>query len=324
MPKIKKTMCRIKLKTKLVIAFLFFLVSAALAGADVQFSIRFYDKKIYYPESDIELKVSLVNQSASPYKFRLADNRSFALGFEARNLANQPLRLSRKFIIDRNSNQPVFFRELSLDPGEEFSFQINLKDFIEIPESGIYTVQARFFPDLYNDPSAPSLSSNQLSLAVRPSVAGIEAVKETIDMETGEILKEFPLPPDQVVDYVIDARRKSQWNKFFLYLDLESLYQRSPQGARKYKNLSETGRIEAVKNFKKELSAEKIENEILTIPTEYEIIKTTYTQREAVVEVVQKFAYKGYKEVKQYTYYLFKKNDIWKVYNYDVRNIGTE
>lgn len=317
-------MWRIKLHQHLAIAFLFFLLGAASLGADIQFSIRFFDKKIYYPESDIELKISLVNQSPEPFKFRLADNRAYALSFEARNLANQPLRPSRKFIIDRNSNQPVFFRELSLEPGEEFSFQVNLKDFIEISDSGIYSLQARFFPDLYNNPQAPSFISNRLSLSVRPSAAGMEALKDTLDMETGEILKASPLPPDAVVNYMIDARRKSQWNKFFLYLDLESLYQRTPQGARTYKNLSEAGRIEAVKKFQAELSAEKVDDEILTIPSDYEIIKTTYTQREAVVEVIQKFAYRGYKEVKQYTYYLFKKNDIWKVYNYDVRNIGTE
>jgi hypothetical protein len=72
------------------------------------------------------------------------------------------------------------------------------------------------------------------------------------------------------------------------------------------------------------LSSEKIDEDILMIPTEFEILKTTYTPREAVVEVLQKFAQRGFKEVKRYTYYLYRKDDIWVIYNYETRNMGTE
>jgi hypothetical protein len=239
-------------------------------------------------------------------------------------LANQPLSLSRKFIIDRNSNQPVFFRDVHLEAGEEFSFNVNLKDYIEIENPGTYSVKALFYPDLFNSNSSSYISSNSIPLSVRPSAAGFEAIKAQIDQDTGEVLKEIPLSPDAVVAYTIDARRRSQWSKFFLYLDIESLYQRSPTGTRTYKNLSETERIEALKKYRDELINQRVDNEILTIPSEYEIIKTTYTPREGTVEVIQKFAYQGYREVKQYTYYLYKKDNIWKVYNYEVRNIGTE
>ncbi len=72
------------------------------------------------------------------------------------------------------------------------------------------------------------------------------------------------------------------------------------------------------------MSSEKIDEDILMIPTEFEILKTTYTPREAVVEVLQKFAQRGFKEVKRYTYYLYRKDDIWVIYNYETRNMGTE
>jgi hypothetical protein len=313
-------------KTKRSIIFLcvFFFIGGT-AYSDLAFSLRFFDKKIYYPESDIELKITLTNQSPGPYRFRISDNRAYSLGFDVRNLANQPLRLSRKFIIDRNSNQPVFFRDVHLEAGEEFSFTVNLKDYIEIENPGNYSVKALFYPDLYTGTSqTTNMTSNTVSLSVRPSTSRLEAIKAQIDQDTGEILKEIPLSPDAVVAYTIDARRRGQWNKFFLYLDIESLFQRSPLGARTYKNSSESERIEAIKKYREELVNQRIDNEILTIPSEYEIIKTTYTSREGTVEVLQKFAYQGYREVKQYTYYLYKKDTIWKIYNYEVRNIGTE
>lgn len=318
MPRIKMIMKR---NTLSILLFVFFVSSAS---SEVLFTIRFFDKRIYYPESDIELKIVLTNQSPEVYRFRLADNRAFSLGFDVKNLANQPLKQSRKFITDRNSNQPVFFREVQIASGEEFSFIANLKDYVEIEQSGVYTIQGTFYPDLNNSPHPNGQISNLLNLQVRPSVGGVETVKDKIDLETGEILKETPLPPDQTVQYMIEARRKGHWNKFFLYLDIESLYQKSPSGARSYKNMSETARIEALKRFREDLMASKADAEILTIPSEYEIIKTTYTAREGTVEVVQKFAQKGFREVKQYTYYLYKKDSIWVIYNYDVRNLGTE
>jgi predicted transcriptional regulator len=304
--------------------FLFLLVGMARVSAEIVCTIRYYDKKVYYPESDIELKVTLTNQSPNPYLFRISENRAFSVSFEVRNLKNQLLPQAQKFTSQRNSNLPVLFRDISLEPEEEYSFRVNLKDFVQISEPGTYTIQALFYPRLYGNPKTETVASNVLTLVVRPSVAGLEAVKEQIDLQVGEFLKQAALPPDEVVKYVLTARQKSEWNKFFLYIDLESLYQRSPEGARRYKYLSEAERIETLKKFRQQLSETVVDEDILMIPSEFEILKTTYTPREAVVEVLQKFAQKGFKEVKRYTYYLYRKNDIWLIYNYETRNLGTE
>lgn len=308
-------------KTALLV-FLFLL--SGRVSAEIVCTIRYYDKKVYYPESDIELKVTLSNQSPNSYLFRISENRAFSLSFEVRNLRNQLLPQAQKFTAQRNSNLPVLFKDISLEPEEEYSFRVNLKDFVQINEPGTYTLQALFYPRLYGNPKTETVASNVLTLVVRPSVAGLEAVKEQIDLQVGEFLKQTALPPDEVVKYVLTARQKSEWNKFFLYIDLESLYQRSPEGARRYKYLSEAERIETLKKFRQQLSETIVDEDILMIPSEFEILKTTYTPREAVVEVLAKFAQRGFKEVKRYTYYLYRKNDIWLIYNYETRNLGTE
>ncbi len=301
-----------------------FLACLAPVFGDVEFAIRFFDKKIYYPESDIQIKATIVNNSPSVYRFRLSDNRAYSLNFDVRDMANRPLKPDQKFTIDRNSNQPVFFREVALAVGEEISFTVNLKDFVIIDSSGQYLLKALFYPDLFSPSGQGALESNPLRLSVRPSVAGMDAVKDRIDSETGEILSAQALPPDEVVSYLITARRQGQWEKFFLYLDLDGLYQRSPQGARVYKTLSEARRIDEIRRYKETLRNEKIDNEILTIPQDFEVIKTTYTPREATVQVIQKFAHTGYREVKLYTYYLARFDGIWKIYSYEVQNRGTE
>ncbi|MDR2587921.1 MAG: hypothetical protein LBC67_00695 [Spirochaetales bacterium] len=295
------------------------------AWADIDFSIRYYDKKIYYPESDIELKVALRNNSPEVYRFRLSDNRAFSVDFDVRNMANQPVPAYPKFSIDRNSNQPVFFREVAVEPGEEFSFMLNLKDFVKIDSSGTYTVQARFYPGLFTAAAGSGFkTSNILTLSVRPSAAGMQAVKDKIDFETGEILKANPLPPDEVVAYFINARQRGEWEKFFLYLNVESLYRNSPQGARSYRNMSEVQRIEALSRYREDLKNRTIDSDITLIPQDFEMVKTSYTSREATVEILQMYDYPGYREKKLFTYYLSRSDAVWSIYNYNVQNRGTE
>jgi hypothetical protein len=294
------------------------------AESDIDFSIRYYNKKIYYPESDIELKVTLLNKTPAVYRFRLSDNRAYSIDFDVRNMASQPIQAYPKFTIDRNSNQPVYFRDVAIEPGEEFSFTLNLKEFVKIDGAGAYTVQARFYPNLFNSSQTSVYkSSNVLALSVRPSVSGMDEVKDRIDQETGEILKAAALPPDEVVSYFLHARQEGEWEKFFLYLDLESLYRNSP-GAAGYRNMSEAQRIQTLKKFRENLKNQLIDNEIIVIPSEYEVVKTSYTPSEARVEVIQKYNYSGYREVKFFTYYLMKKDSVWIIYNYEVQNRGTE
>jgi hypothetical protein len=326
MPKIKAIMVSVK-KTAFMGAFFLLALCSPLvraAESDIDFSIRYYNKKIYYPESDIEVKITLLNTTAAAYRFHLSDNRAFSIDFDVRNMANQPLQAYPKFTIDRNSNQPVYFREVSIEPGEEFSFTVNLKEFVTIGVSGVYTVQARFYPGLFTSTATSAYkTSNILTLSVRPSVAGMDAVKDRLDQQTGEILKTAPLPPDQVVSWLLSARQQSQWEKFFLYLDLESLYM-NIHGSAGFRNMSETQRIETLKKFRDDLKNELIDDDIIVIPSDFEVIKTTYTANEGSVEVVQKYKYTGYREVKLFVYHLTRKDNIWSIYNYEVQNRGTE
>jgi hypothetical protein len=154
-------------------------------------------------------------------------------------------------------------------------------------------------------------------------VAGMDTVRDRIDQETGEILKASALAPDQVLSYFLSARQQSQWEKFFLYLDLESLY-RNFHGSTGFRNMSEAQRIETLKKFRNDLKNELIDNDIIVIPSNFEIVKTTYTANEGTVEVIQKYNYAGYREVKLFVYHIARKDSVGNMYNYEVQNRGTE
>ncbi len=137
-------------------AFIFLIMAlarAAGASEPVDIQIRLFDKRVYYVNraDEIRLKVTVVNTSAEPYRFRLADDRVYNLDFEVKTLANVQLSHSRDFTTARGGDQYVFFREVELQPGEEYAFDVTLDRFIQVDKTGVLTVQAFFFPQLFRD-----------------------------------------------------------------------------------------------------------------------------------------------------------------------------
>jgi homogentisate 1,2-dioxygenase len=100
---------------------------------------------------------------------------------------------------------------------------------------------------------------------------------------------------------------------------------RDPVNRRQWLNESEAGRRQMLKEYREELQTSTIDETISIKPIDFVIEQTTYNQTNGVVVVMQKFrGGENFIEVKQYTYDLVKKDGIWTVVNYTVRNIGTE
>lgn len=308
----------------LILLFSFPLLLFAQIPEGVDFSIQFYDKEIYYPDSDIQIKALISNNTGKTYRFKLAEQRMFSIDFDAVTLQNQVLEHSEEFITERNANQQVYFREVSLEPGEEYGFIENFSDYIEIPGPGIYVITANFYPELYRNMASKAVRSNKLTLSVRPDAGEVEQVRNQIDEKTGEVLKAVSRAPDEVVRYMLNARQKEEWEKFFLYLDVESLLRNNPARERRYTAASEEEQRRMIEEFKQDLRKQVIDTDIVVVPKDFQIIRTSYTPDYGQVEVRETFQNTGYVEVKKYIYYLERRDDIWEIYNYDVINLGTE
>lgn len=313
-----------KLRLLILASTILFAANAAAATEGIDLSIRYFDKSIYFPDDAIRVKMTIRNESGETYHFRLAENRMFNIDFDVRTLTNRELEASEKFSRERASNQQVFYREVTLAPGEEYAFTEDLSDYVEIPGSGMYVVRAQFYPELVTTSEREGLSSDRLMLSVRPPASGIDAAEAAVDEETGEVLEREALSPDEVVRYTLDARRRGQWNRFFLYLDLESLLRSSPERERRYQRLSEEARREEIEDFREELQSETIEDTINAVPDDYEIIRTTYSDEEGRVVARLRFEYTDFTEIKEYTYFLRRVNDYWEIHDYNVTNVGTE
>ncbi|MDR2375700.1 MAG: hypothetical protein LBD96_04595 [Treponema sp.] len=335
-------------KGSFVLVFIL-LVSPILIPAQdaVDFSIRYFDKRIYHAAGDtgdpILVQATITNNGPVPYRFKFANERAFSIEFDIRTIGNRVVEPADTLIRRRTASDRIFFREITVESGESFSFVENLRDYADLKEAGAFVVRGRIYPELIRtelirtDQSRLELSqgsagtdlvleSNRLSLNLRPPVIpGPGATPLIINTDLGTILNREGLAPDEVIEYFLSARQKSQWEKFFLYLDLEEIITRDPARRRQWNAQSEEGRQRMLERYREELQQNVIDGDISAVPFEFEIERTSYSAREGTVVVLEKFRTgTNYTERKRYTYYLKRKDAYWAIVDYVVSNLGTE
>jgi hypothetical protein len=322
----------------LILAFEALACTALLGAGEIDVAIRYFDKRVYYAGAEtgpVLVQVTIANRGASTFRFKLADERAFSVDFELRTLANRVLEPAQILTRKRTQDQHVFFREVAVEPGESLSFTEDLREYAELDAAGSYVVQARLYPELYRpvpqgiprEPSAAvqTISSNRLTLTLRPApILEGTAPPVALEAETGAVLVRENMPPDKVVDYLLTARQKGQWEKFFLYLDLEAMISRDGARKRAWLAESEEGRKRMMERYRSDLRNSLIDGDISTIPVEFAIERTSYGSEQGTVVVVEKFRFGTYTERKRYTYYVKRRDDVWTVYDYSVVNLGTE
>jgi hypothetical protein len=322
------------------IALFFILIAAALPAAEtpasnqiqsgIELSIRFFDKRIYYvADAPILVQVTVSNKGPGAYRFKMADERAWSVDFDVRTVSNRMVEPADVLVRRRTAAAQIYFRDIYVESGESFSFVEDIRDYADLRQSGVFVVQARIYPELYHSAaiggSSTALESNRLSLNIRPpAITGPDGIPLAMDVETNAVLVREKLPPDEVVAYTLTARQKSQWEKFFLYLDLEAMLTRDGGRRRQWLAESEEGRLRMAARYRLELQDAVVDGDIAVIPTEFQIERTTYGAEEGTVVVLEKFRGGSYTERKRYTYTLRRKDDIWTIIDYTVVNLGTE
>ena len=282
---------------------------------------------MYYPgnreSNPVLVHISIKNNSTETKRFKLADDRMFSIDFNVITIKNQTLPQSENLIKKRTTNRTVYFREIALDNGEEYSFTENLKDYIDITDPAVYYADLKFYPELYKSKYI-SLDSNRLTLEVRPSPSVAASSILPVTDNTSELLKPEDISPDKVVERTIIARQKSLWDQYFLYMDIEAMLQRNAVAKRKYNAVSADERARLLKNYKADLMQSRIDNDIVAVPESFEIEKTLYSRTEGTVTVTEWFKYPNFREKKSYVYKVRQREGIWQIYDYVVTNLGTE
>lgn len=318
----------------LIIAFLLlFAQSVYCADSDTsnvdgaEVFIKYYNKTIYYPGNSVDnpiyIHITVANHGDETVRFKLADDRMFSIDFSVYNIKGTKLSNSDLLLRKRTTSRTVYFREIALESGEEYSFVENLKDYIAIDDPSMYYVDLNFYPELYKT-KQNRLVSNRMNLEIKPSVSAAGTTALAIEPETVEILIPEHISPDQVVEQTIVARQRSIWDQYFLYMDVEQMLMRDPSRNRKYRAASADERTRMINNYKLDLSQARIDKDIVSIPEKFSIERTVYSQTEGTVTVLEWFKNDTYWEKKRYTYFVRQRDGIWQIYDYNVENLGTE
>jgi len=319
-----KNIIRFGILIFLILTSLSFMHAAESPGT-VEFSIRFFDRRIFFVETDpIFVQITITNNSPAPYRFKLADDRAFSVDFDIRTMTNRPLQQADSLIRKRTLNSQVFFREVAIESGESFSFVENLCDYISFGQTGSFRVKAKIYPELFRSAGAQAVESNYLSLTLRPAVInGSDGIPIEMDIATGAALVKQRIPPDEVVAYMITARQESHWEKFFLYLDLEAMLRRDALQSRRFNAENEEGRKRMINTYRQNLQSAVIDGDIAAIPTSFSILRTQYNNDEATVIVLQRYRHSNFTELREYTYRLERRDTFWIIVNYSVQGMGT-
>lgn len=295
--------------------------------ADASVNISFYDRTMYYPsgvkENPIYVHVSISNNGTETLRFKLADDRMFSMDFIAHTIKNDELPKNQDLVIKRSTNQTVYFRELAIEPGEEYSFIEDVKNYLTFAEPSIYYLELKFYPELYKM-NTVSMDSNHLSLEVRPAPSAASSSFLPVENQTASLLKPETISPDKVVEQTIISRQKSLWDQYFLYMDLEQMMIRNADVSRKYSVASAAERSRLLEAYKADLMQNRIDFDIVAVPERFSIEETSYTQVSGTVKVIEWFKYPNFSERKRYTYKLRQRDGIWQIYDYTVTNLGTE
>ena len=297
------------------------------APGNAAVSIKFYDKTMYYPEAadsnPVFVHITVRNTGTDTLRFKLADDRMFSIDFNAYTIKNERLSQTETLVRKRTTNQTVYFREIALEAGEEYSFVENLKEYLTVAHPSVYYVDLTFYPELYRLRNE-RISSNRLTLEVRPSPSAASSSSIPVEAGTMRVLQPEMIPPDQVVERTIVARQKALWDQYFLYMDVEAMLERTPSQKRRYRASSADERERMIDAYKSDLMQSRIDGDIVAVPERFQIEKTVYSQTEGSVLVTEWFNNRTYYEKKSYTYRLRQREGVWQIYDYTVLNLGTE
>jgi hypothetical protein len=78
-----------------------------------------------------------------------------------------------------------------------------------------------------------------------------------------------------------------------------------------------------VAEYRQNLQNAVVDGDIVVIPTTFEILRTVHENNEGRVYVLQRFRMPNFTELREYTYFLERRDNIWIIVDYSVRGMGT-
>ncbi|APR65059.1 hypothetical protein baBA2_000618 [Borrelia anserina] len=289
----------------------------------LDFNIKFFNQSIYRVNSNVSVEVSLGNSSDDLITLEIGDIHTFGFDFDVTDVTNIKVKRSLEYVKNRSKNVAIPVRTLSLRPSERFSVVMSLNQFVQFDKDGVYFVKGMFFPDI-SDPQK-RLESNTITLFLKPKTDDIAGKFDFSNLSSNRdiqnVLKKEDLSPDKVVEYLFSALRLGEREKFFLYVDIESLILNDQNKSYLYKQELKSGSNSMLEEYKEYLWNDS-NSDISKVPSKFSIVETTYTDSTGKVVSDVYFEDGNFYVAKRYVFFLRKYDYYWIIYDYTVQNTG--
>ncbi|QMU99383.1 hypothetical protein F0310_03100 [Borrelia sp. A-FGy1] len=302
----------------------FILFSRDYKGLD--FKVKFFNQSIYRINSNISVEVSLANASNDLVTLEMGDINTFGFDFDVTDTTNIRVKRPIEYVKDRSKNVAIPVRTLTLRPNEKFSVVMSLNQFVQFDKDGVYFVKGVFFPDISD--LQKRIESNVITLFLKPKRDDMNEKAEKLDFSNLSsdhniqgVLKRVNLSPDKIVEYLFEALRLGEKEKFFLYIDIESLILNDKNKAYLYKQELKSGYSNMLEEYKEYLWS-GTGADISKIPSKFSIVETTYTDSTGKVTSDLYFDDGHFYITKRYTFFFKKYDYYWIIYDYAVQNTG--
>ncbi len=295
----------------------FFLSSAPFIHGELQVGLQFY-RETYRLNEPIPVQINVINNSSSPVKFYVSPLIYESFFFNMKTPKNEDISLLDAFQVEikNNSSSSGDFREIILMPQEQFSRIIDITKWFDINESGYYYINGVFYPN--PDKKTDLIESFNYKIFIKPPLA----VEKEISGEEEERKAEFEnikkLPPYDVIDDLLDAKMKKDWDRFLVHIDADRLIKSFADYYNAYQNArSGTYQLQVIDDFKKYLTV-YWQDRILS----YKILESHIKENDATVIVEVDFKVKLLTYTLRYTFSLYKNHlNQWLVYDYSALKV---
>ncbi|UCB44677.1 MAG: hypothetical protein JSV25_10710 [Spirochaetota bacterium] len=292
-------------------------------NSEVDVTIKFYNKQIYYMNSPIVIEFQIVNQTVNPFLFISSYKKLYTFDFEIFTKTNRKVDHSKDWIINKRQYEAVLSDEITLKENEIYGVRIDINDWFDFNEPGEYIVRGVFYPNLITNPERKIFSENELLIRLHPPYT--EDVREKERAEELKKVKAESFPPYEVVDLALQALMDKDYEIYFLYINFDKFILQFANAKDKYMDAHDIDKPLVIEEFKQYLEGKNQLEAIPysdTIPADYEIEETNIKKRDAQVKVLETFKYINLIEKKRYTYHLHLYGDKWFIESYDVVNIA--
>lgn len=302
------------------ISFLFIFLPTFLFSSlcdEIQVSINL-DQSVFRLNSSVVVETKIKNIGKRERIIKLSPFNHESFYFVVKNFQNEslPLRDDYKIKSYELKSSSDMYKEITLSPGESVSRIVDLSEIYDFRESGFYYLKVFYYPD--PDVKSEFCESEEYKILLKPP----QIVEEEISKEEAQrkILMEKlkKLPPYDVVDDLLDAKMKKDWERFLFHFDLERLINSFQNFAFAYQN-ARTGKykLEVLKDFRRYLTVHW-QDRILS----YEVRESYIKGSEATVDADVEYMVRNLSYVLRYTFKLSKDYEgVWKVYDYTVLRV---